>query len=179
MHGHASNLTILPGPGEDVYVHSRRGWELRSRESAAAELVARLGWVMVDLLSEVESTPLHALTPWFEERHAELTSHEPVARIMANYLLAAKRYYSALQPRPDAHDRREAARRILRTPPPELKNKGKTVQTQLPALKAEVSQPGHPTADHQKNEKALEHRPESGTPGQTLTDAEVEELLGW
>ena len=169
IHGHTSNLTMLPRSETEVYVHSRLGWEPRSRESATMGVVARLGWIMTDLLSEVDATPLSALNPWFGERHAELMGQESVSRIMLNYLSAAARYYGALSPRPDAHDRREAARRILQASAPSLEYEGRAI-LRAPALTEDRPQ-APPPRRAQPMERPVANR--------ALTDAEVEELLGW
>ena len=155
VHGHASNLTMLPGPvGGMVYVHARRGWEPRPQEAAASELMARLGWIMGDLLSEVVTSPLHALSPWFGDRIAELAGQESVALVVSNYLKAAARYYGSLAPIPDARNRREAARRLLAVSAPTA------IECAAPPAPAPAPAP-------------VERQPGA------LTDAEVEELLGW
>ena len=155
VHGHPGNLTILPGPGGQVYVHARRGWEPRPRAQVEQDLVARIGWVMADLLYEAAATPLQALRPWFESRHAELAGEEAVAEIMRNYAAASARYYGGQQPRPDAQDRREAARRIV------------SALTQ-PAITREA---GRMPPAPGRGEGPADQEP--------LTESDLEELLGW
>lgn len=177
---------MLECPLGQVYVHARRGWEPRSRESAVSELMARLGWIMGDLLTEVEKTPLRALIPWFEARVEELTGQEPVARIVTNYLSAAARYYGSLTPRPDSRDRREAARRLLRPQPRALENGADSAPDRFPPLTAHGNNylqlsflaPEHApqTQAERPSLSAIESVPPTPAP---LTDADLEELLGW
>jgi hypothetical protein len=161
VHGQASNLTILPGQSGAVWAHERAGWARQDKKTAARALRDRIAAILDDQLDGAGETPLVALRPWLRERKSELCP-EGADRIMANYLAAAERYYAALAPRPDTHDRREAARRILLTPA-----LGPAIEHLPPPCPAiEIIQEPPPV-------------PSKGASPPVLTDEDLAELLGW
>ena len=159
LHTRPANLTVLEVGGR-LYAHEHEaGWVEWPRERAASALLRRAASALDDRFYDMPGTPLVALRPWFGERLPEVLSspsgREAAERVLSHYAAAAARYYGSLPQVQDPHDRKESARRLLAGEP----------QLRYDPLAA--------TVINEEGRPALVHPPRD------LTDAEVEELLGW
>lgn len=110
LHGRTENLTVLPGPPGEVYVHLRTGWGRRPRERAAAQLARKIASVLSDQIEASSGpSPLRRLLPWLRSRLDEGVGEE----ILARYLSVAEVAYGSLSPQPELTDSRSVARRLL------------------------------------------------------------------
>ena len=181
IHGQASNLTILPCREGVVWVHERAGWQQLDACAAAVALRDRVAEILDDQLSRVAGSPLGALRPWLRERREELHPFAAV-RILENYLAAAVRYYGAREPRQEAQDRREAARRLVQGRGGDGGgDRGREPEGALEPPGAPLGAPPSAALPAQGARGALQApgRPRGGPAPAELTEQELEEILGW
>ncbi len=168
LHTCPTNLSVVEVEGE-VYAHEREaGWVPWPRDRAAEAILRRASWAIDSRLRDVPDTPLVALRPWLRERLPEVLSspqgREAAERVIWHYAQAASRYYSALPRVQDPHDRKEAARCLIMGEAPQRINPRQSLAYAPVSVEGRLHGP----------EKAALTAPQPA-----LTDAELEEMLGW